>query len=119
MTEEVQLTERELKIQDMIDNMLEPSDFVVVVNDSLEEYDLYEGSEALVAATQAIPNDENDIYNLRLHVVVHAVVDSHVDTSRMIMIDPLSVTQVSEERGKELTDIFALDFAPPPTDAVN
>ena len=110
MTDKV-LTEREENIKKKIDSMLKPSDFVVVVGDSLEDSGLPEGSEALIAATQAIPHDEEDIYNLRMHVIIHNVVDGHVDSSRLLMVDPKNVKLVSEERNLELGHIFTLDFA--------
>lgn len=107
---EVVLSDREQKIKDMVDSMLKPFDFVTVINDSMEEFDLPKGGEAIVAATQAVPCDEEDIYNLRMHIVVHPIKGDHVDSSYMILIDPKNVELMPVKRAKKLEEIFILDF---------
>ena len=117
MSEEREMTERELKIKAMVDRMAKPGDFILVDTDELEEYDMFRDSEAMVAATQPVPYDEEDIYNLRLHVVLHPVVDDHVDPTKFIMLDPKYIRDMPSKRFKELSDMFVLDFqTPKPTE---
>lgn len=101
----------DIKIKDMIELMFKNSDFVVLTKD-IETVGMVEGDEGLIVGNQSIPFDENDIYNLRMHFIVHPIsFDGHVDTSKMIMMDPKHLKLADTRRTQHLMEIFQIDFA--------
>lgn len=110
------MEDKSVKIKDMIEKMFKNSDFVALTKD-LPDVNMSEGDEALVVGNQSIPYDEDDIYNLRMHFIVHPVGEGgHVDTSKMIMMDPKWLELTGTRRTQHLMDLFTLDFNTPDED---
>ena len=87
-------------------------DFLYVINESLLENGVGKGDELFVVGNQPVQEDEKDPYNLRVKLIVCKVNDTHIDSTKFLLIDPKNVVKVSEVRQNLLTKVMQEDFAP-------
>jgi hypothetical protein len=101
-----------MEFSEKVEQMLKPHDWATVLS-NLDDVDLGPLDEVHIIGTHILPNDENDVYNLRMHMVVLPVdSDGHVITdSRAIVLDPKHLDKiVDEDRVAKLEGIFKSDF---------
>lgn len=99
------------EIEQAIADMLKYEDFCVLTTDNLKDDGLAEGDTVFISGTQATPESLEDVYTLRLKMIVCSLVDDHVQTDKFYLVDPASLTRVDETRQQELTALLEVDFA--------
>lgn len=91
-------------------DMIKFKDFVRVINTSLTHLDINEGDVLFVAGTQQVPEDKEDIYNLRVKLISCLVKDKHIISDKFLLVDPRNVERVSESKQQKLERIMEEDF---------
>ncbi len=86
-------------------------DFCQIVSDKFaEETGVKRGHLFYVAGHKALPEDEADPYTQRIKFLGHLVDhDGHIDSSKLYLVDPRSLTKVSKSKQKKLLNIAVKD----------
>lgn len=85
------------------DKLIQKHTFVEVSTDKLVDDGLTIGDRVYVVNLQALPKDEDDLYNQRLHIVGHKyLTKGEVDTTRILIIDPSNLIKISDKKNKAL-----------------
>lgn len=108
----------EIKIKEMIDDMFKNGDFIIFRGD-IGNLGPQDGDEGMVVGSQSLPFDENDIYNLRMHFLVHPVDGDHVDATKMLLTDPKNLELVGTRRTEHLKEMLTIDFGVKTEEVVN
>ena len=99
------------KIEKMVDDSIKYPNFCNVMTEDLVEHGLNKGDTVFISGNQAVREDENDIYNLRLKMVVCAMDGDHVVTTQFFLVDPNVLKRVTKPRQERLFSILEDDFS--------
>lgn len=97
-------------------DLIQPNSFVEINTGALVDKGVVQGELIYVAALQALPIDENDLYTQKLHIVGHRYLgDGLLDTEQMLLLNPSDCDKIKSKKNKKLlkrvSDVYS-DRAP-------
>lgn len=105
------VTKMSAKAEKAIKNMLKAGDFVEIKDNFLIEHSIKKGDTLYLAGDSIIPNDENDIYNMRRVFVAAQMDGEHVNIVKQpFMCDPKRLKKVCKAKQEKLNKIFEEDY---------
>lgn len=110
-----QFWKEEMKTSDLIHN----GDFCSIVSDKFAgELGVKRGHSVYVAGNKALPESDSDPYTQRIKFFVHLVDhDGHIDTTKLYLMDPVSIQKVSKSKQKKLMKIAVQDHPAPKSES--
>lgn len=91
--------------------MVNPGQFVKVINDNFVEYGIEKGSYLYLAGSTFIPEKEQDPYLYRLVFTAARVVDGHIQADeKPFLIQGSSVELAEEDKVEEFQRLYEEDF---------
>lgn len=93
-----------------LESLIQSGDLVRVKDDSCEKDGYPLGTEFLVAGIRALPVDKDDPYVQKIFMITNVLLDGKFETD-LILMDPMCLERVSEERAEEIKAIIEKQFA--------
>lgn len=93
-----------------LESLIQSGDLVRVKDDSCEKDGYPLGTEFLVAGIRALPVDKDDPYVQKIFMITNVFQDNKLETE-LILMDPMCLERVSEQRAEEIKVILEKQFA--------
>ena len=88
--------------------LIRPMDFCVIKGKKLNKDGFFKGDLVFVAGTKLLPSNAKDPYVQRIYMICERTTKAgYVDHSNMYLMDPRSLTKVTDERQEELTELLS------------
>lgn len=88
-----------------LEDLIYPMTFATINSDAFEEFNVKRGDLVFVAGTKSVPLSEDDLYTQRVKMLVHLTENEHICTPDIYMMDPASLTKLSDDENKRLIDL--------------
>lgn len=82
--------------------MLTPQNFAAIANPKLKESGLEVGDLVYIAGHRPVQEEEDRPYDLRVKFYICRLTDEGIDTSQFMVVDPMSLTEISDEEQESL-----------------
>lgn len=91
--------------------LIRTGDFCTIVTDKFaDDIGVKRGHILYIAGHKALPESDTDPYTQRVKFFAHTVDhEGHVDTSKLYLVDPVSIQKVTKGKQKALTKIAKKD----------
>lgn len=92
------------------DNFINVGDFCLITTTELLSDKVETGDYVWVAGLKAIPISEEDPYTQRIVMLVHRLVNDHIQSEQLYIIDPGALSKADNETKKRLNNQLGIDF---------
>lgn len=92
------------------DAFINVGDFCIITTTELLSDKVATGDYVWVAGVRAVPLTEEDPYTQRIVMLVHRLINEHIQSDQLYVIDPVALTKTDSETKKRLHNQLELDY---------